>query len=184
MKEVWKDIKDYEGLYQVSNMGNVKSLKFGKERILKECKNNDGYIQVGLFKNGKRKIYKVHRLVAETFILNIDNKQFIDHINTDRTDNRVENLRWCTHIENMNNPLTKEKMTINSYYLGKIGKDNKMSKKVIQYDNKGNFIKEWNCIRDIERELNLNHSNISKCCNNNPKNKSVGGYIWRYKLCG
>lgn len=181
MKEDWKDIKDYEGLYQVSNMGNVRStdryvnnnggLEFRKGRLLK-LSNNKGYIQVVLCKDGKTKTYKVHRLVAETFILNIDNKPFIDHINTDRTDNRVDNLRWVTKIENMNNPLTKERLSKSK------------SKPILQYDKNGNFIKEWNSALEVEKEIGLNHSNIGMCCNNKPKYKSVGGYIWRYKLCG
>ena len=112
--EVWKDIEGYEGKYQVSNMGRVKSLNYkgciGKERILKQVFNDYGYLKVCLSKDGKTKQIKVHRLVAQTFIENIENKPYIDHINTIRTDNRVENLRFVTRIENMNNELTKEKL--------------------------------------------------------------------------
>lgn len=110
--EIWKDIKGYEGKYQVSNMGNVKSLNYrrtGKEKILKLHKNNSGYFMVGLYKDDKYKSFLVHRLVAQAFISNLENKEQIDHINTIKTDNRVENLRWATQKENMNNPLTKEK---------------------------------------------------------------------------
>ena len=109
--EIWKDIKDYEGIYQVSNLGNIKSLnnnKTKKEKILKLVKCN-GYLRVNLYKNNSHKNYAVHRLVAEAFIPNPNNKPFIDHINTIKDDNRAENLRWVTHKENMNNPLTREK---------------------------------------------------------------------------
>lgn len=181
MTEEWKDIKEYEGLYQVSNLGRVKSLKFGKEKILK-LSNNKGYIQVTLYNDVIRKTYKVHRLVAETFLPNSDNKPCIDHINTNRTDNRVENLRWCTYKENMNNLLTKEKITINNYNLGKIGKEHYSSKPVLQYDKNGNFINEWDSMSDVERELKIYKTNISNCCKG--KINTAGGYIWRYKLCG
>ena len=112
--EVWKDIEGYESLYQVSSYGRVKSLNYkgciGKERILKQVFNDYGYLKVCLSKDGKTKQIKVHRLVAQTFIENIGDKPCVDHINTIRTDNRVENLRFVTRIENMNNELTKEKL--------------------------------------------------------------------------
>ena len=107
--EEWKPVKNFEGLYEVSNLGRIKSLyKNGKEKILKPMKHRDGYLVVNLYKNGKRKGCKVHRLVAQAFILNIDNKPEVDHINTIRDDNRVENLKWVTKKENRNNILTKE----------------------------------------------------------------------------
>ena len=108
MEEIWVDIKGYEGLYQVSNQGRVKRLyKNGKIRILKPSLDNNGYLYVTLSKNNKPKIFKLHRLIAINFIPNPENKPCIDHINTIRTDNRVENLRWVTKKENSNNPLSK-----------------------------------------------------------------------------
>ena len=104
--EIWKDILGYEGLYQISNKGRVKSFQGGKVKILKGCLTADGYPQVTLSKNGEQKRKIVGRLVAEMFIPNPDNKPYIDHINTIRDDNRVCNLRWVTHTENMNNELT------------------------------------------------------------------------------
>ena len=109
-EEVWKDIKCYEGLYQVSNLGRVRSLNYNRTneiKVIKETIDINGYAYVDLSKRGEKKRYKVHRLVADTFISKIDSKDNIDHINTIRTDNRVENLRWCTHKENMNNKITK-----------------------------------------------------------------------------
>ena len=107
-KELWKPVVGYEGLYDVSAFGKVKSLKFGKEKELKQTNNTDGYLYVSLYKDGVRKLFKVHRLVAEAFIPNPDNKPCIDHINTIRDDNRAENLRWCTQKENCNNELTRK----------------------------------------------------------------------------
>lgn len=122
--EIWKPVKGFEGLYEVSNMGNVRSvghnvcfLDYGKYidfyrdgKLLKLTVNKQGYCVVCLYDASikKAKLYKVHRLVAETFIPNVENKPMIDHINTIKTDNRVENLRWCSQKENCNNPLTRE----------------------------------------------------------------------------
>ena len=120
MSEIWKDIEGYEGLYQVSNLGRVKSLphfrKNGysgyvtKEKILIPSYQDNGYQIVNLFSDNKRKTHTIHRLVANCFILNPNNKPCVDHINTDKADNRVENLRWVTHKENMNNPITTKKI--------------------------------------------------------------------------
>lgn len=97
--EFWKDIKDYEGLYQVSNVGQVKSVKSGK--ILKLQKSKDGYPHVKLYKNGKAKRFCIHKLVAKAFLPNEDELPEVDHINGDRADNRVCNLQWISHVENL-----------------------------------------------------------------------------------
>ena len=118
LNEVWKPVKGFEGLYEVSNLGNVRSvdryvmngnrccLLKGKPR--KPYYKSDGYLKITLSKNKKGKNYSVHRLVAEAFIPNPNDLPFIDHINTIRDDNKVENLQWCTQKENCNNPLTRE----------------------------------------------------------------------------
>jgi len=99
LKEIWKDIPNYEGLYQMSNLGRVKSLKFGKEKIIKPQENSRGYIQVGLCKEGERKFFKVHRLVMLLFVGASDLQ--VNHINGIKTDNRLENLEYCTGSQNM-----------------------------------------------------------------------------------
>lgn len=115
MEEIWKDIKGYEGLYQVSNYGRVKSLpkihkttknynKLGyitKEKILRQRKTQRGYFLVTLYKEQKGKSLYVHRIVANMFISNKDNKPCINHKNGDKNDNKVTNLEWCTYSENM-----------------------------------------------------------------------------------
>lgn len=164
VNEIWRDIKDYPN-YMISNWGNVKSLNYintGEEKILKQIKNSKGYLQVGLNKNGKCKRYLIHRLVAEAFLPNPDNKPCIDHINANKTDNRVENLRWCTYKENMNNPLTIDKI----------------SKPIIQFSKSGELIKKWDSAMDAQRELELFSSSIFACCKG--KLKTAGGFKWSY----
>lgn len=94
--EIFKDINGYEGLYQVSNFGNVKSAN----GIRSSHKNNSGYLCIDLYKNNKRKKYLIHKLVAEAFLDRIDGKDYIDHIDEDKNNNNSKNLRWCTHREN------------------------------------------------------------------------------------
>ncbi len=101
MKEEFKNISEYENHYMISNLGKVKSLKPRSEDILKPRYNNKGYDTVALSLNGKRKQFKVHRLIAETFIKNPLNKPHINHIDSNPSNNKMENLEWCTHTENM-----------------------------------------------------------------------------------
>lgn len=108
MKEVWKDVPGYEGLYQVSNLGNVKGLYhrcYG--RILSAARNSKGYRYVCLYKNGKAKGIKVYRLVALAFLSNPGNLPEIDHIDGSRDNDIASNLRWVSHKENINNPITR-----------------------------------------------------------------------------
>lgn len=111
-KEIWKDILGCEGKYQISSNGKVRSLNYNKTGKIKELvggKDKDGYVSFCLWIDGKQTVKKAHRIVAETFIGKYESKNEIDHINGDRQDNRVENLRWCTHKENINNPNTINK---------------------------------------------------------------------------
>lgn len=192
-EEVWKDIKGYEGLYQISNYGRVKSLerlikKFCgnytiKEKILKQSKNADGYLQVSLFqKKNVSKTYRVHRLVAEAFISNHENKSIVDHINGERTDNRVENLRWVSQKENINNPITLGRMS-KSKIGTKLSEEVKEiiklthSKPILQYDMYGNFIREWESASQAGRELGIDSTSIREVCNGNYRH--AGFYVWK-----
>lgn len=114
MTELWKDISGYEGLYQISNLGNVKSLerinrngRLVHERILIPSVGGSGYLQVNLSKDNKAKIHQIHRLVAMKYIDNPENKQQVDHIDNIKSNNCAKNLRWVTPKENMNNIITK-----------------------------------------------------------------------------
>lgn len=181
--EIWKKIDNFPN-YMISNLGRVKSLNYRgntkKEVLLTPYKNNEGYLGLNLWNNGKCKHYTIHRLVAQAFISNPENKPFIDHINTIRNDNRVENLRWVTSKENRNNPLTLYKIRGDkSCHYGKFGILNNNHRIILQYTEDGVFIKEWGSTMDIHRELGIDNSSISKCCRG--KYKTAGGFIWRYK---
>ena len=184
--EEWKPIKDYEGLYEVSNLGRVKSLNYkrtGKEKILKNIECRNGYLAVSLTKLGKQKVFYIHKLVAEAFIPNPENKPCVDHINTIRTKNEVTNLRWVTYEENNNNHLTNKKQSESkkgdkSYNYGKKGKDCHNSKKVVQLSYDDVLIKIWDCITDTEREEGFNRRTVTDCCKG--KRKDYKGFKWMY----
>ena len=107
--EIFKDIEGYEGLYQVSNLGNIKSLHCNKEKIMKPTirSNNYQYYFVGLLKDGKRKYFAVHRLVAIMFIPNPNNYEQVDHLDGNKLNNNVKNLEWVTPKENTNRAWNK-----------------------------------------------------------------------------
>lgn len=169
--EIYKDIPNYESLYQVSNLGNIKNITTGK--ILKTFLNKYGYLQVTLCKNNKTKLFRVHRLVASSFIDNPSNKTQVNHINGDKKDNRVDNLEWCTGSENIRHSYK------NRLQIAKKGKNNTLSKPVYQYDLDGNFIKEWDSVGEISRNMNIRKQYISACCLN--KINKTNGFIFRYK---
>lgn len=172
MTEIWKDIKGYEGLYKVSNMGHVLGMR-GK--ILKPIRNTkSGYIQIYLCSiNGIRKRIYIHRAVAETFIPNMDNKPCVDHINTIRSDNRCENLRWVTARENYRNSIT-----IKKHMMAHLKNSSKRGKTVIQiYENK--TIGEFTSIRKASAMTNIHKRCISLCCAG--MRKTAGGYVWKFK---
>jgi len=171
LKEIWKDIAGYEGLYQVSNLGRIKSLN-NTDKILNSNIKQSGYIGCALSKNGIVKHYRVHRLVAEAFIPNTKNKPQVNHINGDKTDNNVNNLEWCTARENINHSFRA------GLSKGRRDAQNVLSKKIRQYSLDGVFIKEWESAMQIQRELGFNNSAISACCLN--KHKQAYGYIWRH----
>lgn len=176
MQEVWKDIRNYENLYQISNLGNVKSIArkgaFRKDKVLKCSYNKKGYMYVCLCKNCRRKAYRVHRLVAQAFIPNPENKPQVNHINGNKKDNSVCNLEWTTNKENS---VHAHK---NNLVHNPIGKENALSKKVLQFDKENNLMNEWIGMREASRELNIAFSSIWMCCQG--RIKTAGGYIWRY----
>ena len=186
-EEVWKDVVGFEGMYQVSNIGRVKGLSridgLGREtksKILKGFISAYGYAMVSLCKNGKKKHFQVHRLVAIAFIPNPENKPEIDHINTIPLDNRICNLRWVTRSENQNNPLTlkhkSEAVKGRPLPIEQVMKRRRETK-----DNKRVMCIEtriiYNSMREAERQTGINNASISAVCKG--KCKKAGGYRWK-----
>ena len=167
IEENWCDIKGYEGHYKVSDKGRVKSVKFGKERILKPRRNPQGYLLVQLLKNGEIKQCLVHRLVAQTFIPNHHNLTEVNHIDEVKTHNSVMNLEWCDSKYNINYGTRNQRVSI------------KLSKPVLQFTKDGELVKEWKSMNDVQRNLNYSKGNISYCCTG--RYKSAYGFIWKFK---
>ena len=172
-KEVWRDIVGYEGYYQVSDQGRVKSLErknsYGrtvKERILKPAVKPTGYVEVNLYAGGKQKALTVHRLVCQAFHENPDNKSDVNHINENKTDNRACNLEWCTRKENCNHGSRNERVA------------KALSKPVGQYTSDGELVKIWPSAIEVQRQAGFNHGYI--CETANGKNKQAYGFIWEY----
>lgn len=196
MEEIWRPVKDYEGYYEVSNMGNVRSIDRVVERgkgftrrksKILTTRKIGGYICVGLTKKGIQKQKRVHRLIAQAFIPNPENKPCIDHINTIKTDNRIENLKWVTYKENAQNPITAARCRSNTYTKEVIKKaletkkrnqKKRAPKTVYQFDKKGNFIAEYYSGAEASRITGIDHGGIIDACNG--KAKTAGGYFWGY----
>ena len=165
MKEIWKDIKDYEGLYQVSNLGRVKRITTG--RVLKPLKHANGYLMVKLSKNSIVYTKTVHRLVAEAFIPNPEHKSEINHIDENKTNNNVSNLEWMTRKENINHGTRTERMS------------KTQSIPIIATNIKTGESKEFYGARECARQLGLTHGNITSVLKG--RYKQTGGYIFKYK---
>ncbi len=187
MEEIWKDIKGYEGIYQISNKGQVKSkARRGnwKETILKPSETRDHYFVVTLSKNGVHKSRRVNRIVAETFIENPLNKPEVNHIDGDKHNNNVENLEWVTTKENIIHSYkcklrTAEESAKSLGIYAKKGKINPKSKTVYQFNKQGKLVAVYGSVREAERKTKISSNCISSCCLN--KSKHAGNYIWRYK---
>lgn len=181
-EEIWKDIEGFEGLYQVSSFGKVKSLpkkfkvynqcgetngyRVTKETILKPQQDKYGYLRVTLCDGKKHHLKQIHRLVAETFIPNVDNLPEVNHKDENKCNNFVKNLEHCTSQYNQTYGTIRKRIS------------EAQSIDVLQIDFNGAIIKKWHGINNASRVLKINHANIISCCKG--KRKSAGGYIWRY----
>jgi hypothetical protein len=178
MNEIWRDVKGYEGVYIVSNMGNVRRVgrhsnqftSWDNARELKKSDNGKGYFFVTLSMNNMQKRPYVHRLVAEAFIDNPENKPTVNHKDGVKSNNCVENLEWATYTEN------------NVHSIEVLKRDTKNSSDsytVCQFDKAGNFIKEYPSMREAERQTGLKA--ISQVCRGKKYHHTAGGYVWKYK---
>lgn len=164
-EEIWKDILGYEGKYQVSNLGRVKSLNYhrtGKEKLFTPYKNRCGYLLVNFRKNGKKTGYSVHTLVYSTFNGPIPDGMQVNHINEVKTDNRLENLNLMTPQENCNWGTRNERI----------------GKMVAQFDKEGNLVDIFKTAREAENMLKIWGTTIIACCRH--RKLSAGGYKWKY----
>lgn len=167
--EIWKPIRDYEGIYEVSNYGRVKSVsneKYKKEK-LRKFSVAKGYYSVILFKNGKRKAFSVHRLVAEAFIPNPHNLPQVNHKDENPKNNAVWNLEWCDEDYNIH------------YGTGIERRAKSQSHKVVQETTDGDFVQLYNSVQEAEAALGLSkRSHIDACCRG--AIKTSNGFKWRY----
>ena len=182
-KEIWKDIKEYEGLYQISNFGRVKSLKrkvyagrgrmrWQYEKILSENKTNgNGYKIVSLCKKSQSKNKYIHKLVAETFLNNPNNYKYVNHKDENKENNYVDNLEWCTAQYNI---------TYNNLHIknGLKNRNNKYSKKILQLDNNNKIINVFPSISEASRQLKVSYQAISDCLRGIQQHSA--GYKWKY----
>lgn len=169
IEEVWKDIPNFEGRYMVSNLGRVKSIKYrhhDKIQILSQ-ENERQYKRVTLYsKDGKRKWYRVHRLVAQCFIPNPNNYKEINHKDENPSNNCVDNLEWCDRSYNINYGDRNKKVA------------SKRNKSIIQFDKNNNFIKQYNSITEVVNLFEFDRSNIIACLKG--RIPTAYGYKWKY----
>lgn len=177
----WQEIIWYEWKYWISDKWEVATLIYWSKdnvSLLSQSTQNKGYKLVDLYKNGKRKRQSVHRLVWQAFLwLNIsDTKIFVCHKDDNPLNNNVDNLFLWTRSDNMRDCVNKWRLYL--LWQNQSGWDNHNSTSVLQYNKKGEFIKEWDSIADAVRKLWLHQSNISKCCKGEYTHS--WGFIWKY----
>ena len=176
-KEIWKDVLDYEE-YQASNFGKIRSLKYGKVRILKPRKDSCGYLQVDLYKDGKHKHYSVHRLVWEAFVGKIPDGYEVNHIDEDKTNNFLfVNPDGSVDFEKSNLNLMTRKENINYGT-----RTERCSKRVLQFTLDWKFVREWPSTAECGRN-GFCHSAVVACCKNcysHEGNNIYKGFIWMY----
>ena len=186
MTEEWRDIAGYEGKYMVSNTGKVKSLNYsntGKEGILEAHANEKGYLRVMLCKDGKKKVYRVHRLVAQAFIPNPDNLPQVNHIDENKENNCMDNLEWVTCSENINHG-TRNQRVVEKLKGRKLSEESvkkvaeKLSKPVFSVDKVTGEIKNFPSAIEASRQTGIDKGNITRCCQG--KLKSAKGFYWHY----
>lgn len=179
MEEIWKDVPGYRGEYQASNLGKIRSVKKDRKiKILSDRKHPNGYFYTMVCMDGVCQTKKAHRLVALTFIPNPENKPQVNHKNGVKTDNRVENIEWCTRSENGLHAHRTGLSPKPTGTKGMVGVLCSNSKQIAQMDLKGTLINVFGSAMEVERELGFTHTSISYCCIG--KSKKSHGFIWKH----
>ena len=180
IKEEWKPVKGYEGLYSVSNLGRVKSLKYGKEKILKPQKTKDGYLQVGLYRKEKYKMFKVHRLVATAFIPNPLGLPEINHLDENKTNNAVSNIEWVSRSYNINFGTHNEKVSAAMTNHPALSKPVEASK----YPDFSEIYLRFPSTKEAERN-GYGQGHVAACCRgcySTRRRNFYKGLYWRYAV--
>lgn len=181
-EEVWKPVKGYEGLYEISSLGRLRSmpkqcgLSPRKMKIINPVIDKDGYLRASLYKNGISKNRHIHRLVAEAFIPNPNNLPQVNHKDEDKKNNCTDNLEWCTNYYNSN--YGSRNITISEKMKGKNVNCPSLSKRVAQYTKDGRLIAIYPSSMEAYRQTGCDSSWIIKCCKGTVA--YAKGYIWRY----
>lgn len=180
-EEIWEDIVGYEGLYQVSSLGRIKSFNYlhhaGKVGYSFGTRQKTGYYNFGLYRNGIIKLLGVHRLVAKAFINNVNNKSVVNHINGNKSDNRSENLEWVTYRENYVHAV-KTNLSKGRF------KDTGMFQKPInQLTITGIIVHTFESLSEIQQKKGYSKANISKHLKGHPRYNTCYGFIWKYGEC-
>ena len=171
---IWKDVPHYEGLYEVSNTGQIRNSRTG--HVLKFGLNRQGYFKTYLYdKNKKRKTMSVHRIVCMAFHDNSNNLPQVNHINMNKLDNSADNLEWCSQSYNIKHSFENGGREYNKRKLLEA-----THKEVWCCDMEGNKIKKYYSLSEASRQTGIDVSNISACCHG--RVKSVGGYKWQIAL--
>lgn len=195
MTEIWKDISGYEWLYQISNMGRVKSLNkqivapsggiiFYPERIMAQRKGSSGYFQVILRKDGTRKNVMIHRLVALAFVPGANENLVVNHKDENKENNSADNLEWVTQQDNVRYLNCLQRAVSHTNYAKRTAHTDykamaaRRKRPVKQFDKHGNFIRLWPSAKDVENEVGIERGNITRCCQGYAR--SSHGFIWRY----
>lgn len=182
--EEWRPVAEYEGLYEVSNTGKVRSL-FRYKKVLKPVITRSGYCAVELFKDKMGKMKLVHRIVAAAFIPNPNGFPQVNHIDENKHNNCAENLEWCTAKYNMNFGTSKIRRTNSTDYTRPFYAENarkngkKVCRPVSQFSKSGDFLHSFESGKEAHRKTGINHSHIMECCAG--RVKTAGGYIWKYE---
>ncbi len=177
MNEEWRPVKGYEGLYEVSDLGRVRSLNWcgsGTMKVLVLGSHSAGYKQIYLHKDGNKKPHSVHRLVAESFLPNPKNLPQVNHKDLNKTNNCVENLEWCTASQNAIHYRRNSIIAVGT----RSSKKRNTCRPITQFDADGNIIGNWENCLTIKHSCGYNQTSIFECCEG--KRKTAYGYIWRY----